>query len=133
MSRKRKVVNIDLINDHDEQLAVGGGLAAISRQMEAKHIAPRTISSYRHRIKNVIEWLKENEAEYSDLIFEDDAQTKLKLITVANKDIYQRFFAHLMSNAVARSLLNGPHQLDPEFYPDPYSLSTIEGYRSAIV
>ena len=124
-----KVVNIILIDN-----GVGTGESAlgfVSKSMEQNNIAASTRKRYAGCVRIIKNWFHENEYEHRDVLFDDSEN--LLLITARNRDYYRRFFAYLMSNGVARSKLSGPDALDTELYPDPYSLPTIEGYRSAIV
>lgn len=45
-----------------------------------------------------------------------------------NQDLLTDFFAYLLANGRARGRLGSPTE-----YPEPLSVSTVEGYRSAFV
>ena len=130
--KARKIVSlVDLCDDGEEENE--DTLDRVSNAMKEGKTTSRTKTTYGYRIKSLTQWFVDNEYDNREKLFEDDALLKLKPVTTENSKFYQKFFASLMSNAHARSKLTDVLELDTDRYPDPFSSSTIEGYRSAIV
>jgi hypothetical protein len=92
------------------------------------------LDTYRNRIKLLIQYFEDHCTEQEKSLVLKDGKLLLPIPDdKATIQCYTNFWTYLCANGYSRSKLTSPSELDPEKHPDPYSVSSIEGYRSALL
>jgi hypothetical protein len=96
----------------------------VAEQIKQRRTVDNTKSNYRSKINTMIEWLKSNGPTALD---EAD-----QLIIPIHTDTCLSFFGSLCAPAQERARLTSAEEI-PEGAADPYSVSVVRGFRSALV
>jgi len=115
---KKAVVDRDVFLD-------GTDAAAIAVSMADKKTKESTKKNYSSKHKYVVEYLGKHSP--SDLL-EEGGKIKIPM----DEDVLKSFFGYIMASAFARAKLKSPDEI-PDGEPDPWSVSQITGFKSAIV
>jgi hypothetical protein len=102
----------------------GTDAAAIAVSMADKKTKESTKKNYSYKHKYVVEYLGKHSP--SDLL-EEGGEIKIPM-----DDVLKSFFGYIMASAFARAKLKSPDEI-PDGEPDPWSVSQITGFKSAIV
>jgi hypothetical protein len=110
---------------HRRSFLANTDAAAIAANMAGKKTKENTKQQYSGKVNFLREYLKNEDPEALDE--EDDIS-----IPVNDDNVLVKFFGFIMASAYARDKLQSPDDI-PEDEADPWSVSQINGYKSAIV
>ena len=122
-AKKTRRTPTDRVTDRNSFLD-GTDSAAIAESMSGKKTKENTKKQYEGKTNFLREYLEKE--------FEDSVTEEGEINIPIEENVLVQFFGFIMASAHARDKLKSPDDI-PEGEADPWSVSQISGYKSAIV